>query len=87
MPSRQGIVEITLRDGRQVTHHTRAVRGSAENPMSRSEVGEKCYYLVEPVIGAARARKLCDAVWQLDRLRDVRMLRPLLRASGVVSAV
>ena len=38
MPSRQGIVEITLRDGRSLRHHTSAVRGTAENPMSRAEV-------------------------------------------------
>jgi 2-methylcitrate dehydratase PrpD len=79
MPSRQGIVEIVLRDGREVKHHTKAVRGSAENPMTRREVDEKCHDLIAPVLGSARARKLCDAVWRLDKLRDLRMLRPLLR--------
>jgi 2-methylcitrate dehydratase PrpD len=80
MPSRQGIVEITLRDGRELKHHTREVRGTAENPMTRAEVNEKCYDLMAPVIGKARARKLCDAVWNLEKLRNVRGLRPLLRA-------
>ncbi len=80
MPSRQGIVEITLRDGRELRHHTQAVRGSAENPMKRTEVDEKCYDLTAPVIGRLRARKLCDTVWNLDKVRDVRSLRPLLRA-------
>jgi len=32
------------------------------------------------LIGKARARKLCDAIWQLEKLSDVRSLRPLLRA-------
>jgi 2-methylcitrate dehydratase PrpD len=80
MPSRQGIVELTLRDGREVKHHTAAVRGSAENPMTRAEVDEKCYDLIAAVIGGARARKLCDQIWDLDKLADVRTLRPLLRA-------
>ncbi|HEV8725542.1 MAG TPA: MmgE/PrpD family protein [Candidatus Binatia bacterium] len=80
MPSRQGIVEISLRDGRELRHHTEAVRGTAENPMTRAEVDEKSYDLMAPVIGRARARKLCDAVWQLEKVRDVRGLRPLLRA-------
>jgi 2-methylcitrate dehydratase PrpD len=80
MPSRQGIVEITLRDGRQWKHHTKAVRGSAENPMTRAEVDEKCHDLMAPVIGSARARRLCDAVWRLEKVRDARSLRPLLRA-------
>ena len=78
MPSRQGIVEITLRDRRTLTHHTTAVRGTAENPMTRAEVDEKCYDLMAPVIGKARARKLCDAAWHLEKLSDARALRPLL---------
>ena len=82
MPSRQGIVEITLRDGRSLRHHTSAVRGTAENPMSRAEVDGKSYDLIAPVIGKARARKLCDALWSLDELRDVRKLRPLLMESS-----
>ena len=80
LPSRQGIVEINLRGGRKFKHHTKGVRGSAENPMTRREVDEKCYDLITPVLGSARARKLCDAVWQLEKVRDVRILRPLLRA-------
>ena len=80
MPSRQGIVEIRLRDGRVLERHTKAVRGSAENPMTRAEVDEKSYALMAPVIGKARARKLCDALWQVEKIRDMRALRPLLRA-------
>jgi 2-methylcitrate dehydratase PrpD len=78
MPARQAIVELSLRDGRTLRHHTVAVRGTAENPMSRAEVDVKSYDLLAPVCGKARARKLCDAVWNLDRLPDVRKLRPLL---------
>jgi 2-methylcitrate dehydratase PrpD len=80
MPSRQGIVEVSLRDGRELRRHTSAVRGTAENPMTRSEVDEKSYDLMAPVIGRARARKLCDVVWKLEKVRDARGLRPLLRA-------
>jgi 2-methylcitrate dehydratase PrpD len=80
MPSRQGIVEISLRNGRQLRQHTRAVRGTAENPMTRAEVDEKSYDLMAPVIGKSRARKLCDAVWKLEKMRNVCVLRPLLRA-------
>jgi len=79
MPSRQGIVEVRLRDARALKHHTKAVRGSAENPMTRAEVDEKSFDLMAPVIGKARARKLCDAIWKLEKVKDVRSLRPLLR--------
>lgn len=77
MPSRQAIVEITLKSGHQLRHHTKSVRGSAENPMTRSEVEEKSYDLIAPVIGRVKARRLCDAVWELEKIRDVRALRPL----------
>ena len=80
MPSRQGIVEISLRDGRNLRHHTSAVRGTAENPMTRAEVDEKSYDLIAPVLSKARARKLCDAIWKLEKISDLRGLRPLLRA-------
>jgi len=33
------------------------------------------------VLGKARARRLCDAVWNLDKLGDVRKLRSLLMES------
>jgi 2-methylcitrate dehydratase PrpD len=81
MPSRQGVVELVLRNGTRLRHHVKAVRGTAENPMSRAEVDAKAYDLIAPVYGKARARRLCDAVWGLDALRDVRKLRPLLKES------
>jgi len=80
LPSRQAIVELKLKDGRSLRHHTKAVRGTAQNPMPRPEVDEKAYPLLAPVLGKARARALCDAVWSLDRLSSMRKLRPLLRA-------
>ncbi len=79
MPSRQGIVELTLRDGRSLAHHTRAVRGTAENPMTRAEVDTKGYDLMAPILGKARARRLCETIWNLDRVADVRRLRPFLQ--------
>lgn len=79
LPQRQGIVEITLKDGRTVRHHTEAVRGTADNPMTRAEVDEKCYHLMAPVLGAKKSRALCNAIWNLEKLADARKLRPLLR--------
>lgn len=79
MPSRQGIVELELADGRRLAQHTKAVRGTAENPMSRAEVQAKAYDLVAPVLGTARARRLCEAILNVETIRDVRELRPLLK--------
>jgi len=80
MPSRQGIVEIKLRNGRELRHHTKAVRGTSDNPMTRAEVDAKSFDLLAPVIGKTRARKLCDSVWNIEKLADARKLRPLLQA-------
>ena len=80
IPSRQGIVELKLKDGRELRHHTKAVRGTAQNPMARAEVDEKAYHLMAPILGKARARRLCDAVWAVDGLSSMRKLGPLLRA-------
>ncbi len=63
LPSRQGIVEFRLKDGRELRHHTKAVRGTAENPMTRAEVDEKSYHLLAPILGPKRSRALCDTVW------------------------
>lgn len=80
LPLRQGIVEIKMKDGRELRHHTRAVRGTSANPMTRAEVDEKGYELMAPVLGTRRARELCNALWNIDALNDVRKLRPLLQA-------
>jgi hypothetical protein len=48
--------------------------------MTRAEVDEKCLHLMAPILGKPRARALCDAVWNVERVKDVRKLRPLLRA-------
>src|SRR5262245_55258748 len=78
MPARQGIVEISLADGRTLRHHTKAVRGTAENPMTREEVDATSYDLIAPIAVKARARKLCDSVWNLERVKNLRELIPLL---------
>jgi 2-methylcitrate dehydratase PrpD len=80
LPARHGIVELELKNGTRLRHHTKAVRGTAQNPMSRAEIDEKCFHLMAPVLGAKRARRLCDAVWHLEGVGDMRALRPLLRA-------
>ena len=79
MPSRHGIVELVLRHGTTLRHHIKAVRGTAENPMTRDEVDAKAYDLIAPVHGKARARRLCDAIWNVEQLANVAKLRALLK--------
>ncbi|MEQ8195738.1 MAG: MmgE/PrpD family protein [Rhodospirillales bacterium] len=79
-PGRQAIVEIYPKKGAKVSKRIRAVRGTADNPMTRAEVETKALDLIEPIIGKTRARKLVDAIWTLDKLKDTRKLRALLTA-------
>ncbi len=44
-PARQAVVALTLKDGRKLQHHTKAVRGSVENPMTPDEVESKAFGL------------------------------------------
>lgn len=77
---RQAIVTLHLADGRTLRHHTEVVKGTWQNPMSRAEVEAKCVDLLQPILGPRRTRALIDQVWNIEKIDDVRMLRPLLRA-------
>ena len=74
---RGAIVEVTLTDGSQVRHHTRFPPGTKENPLSTEAVAAKARDLVAPVLGLGRADRLIDRLNTLERLGDVRLLRPL----------
>jgi 2-methylcitrate dehydratase PrpD len=70
-PPRQAIVEITLRDGHSFTHRTRAVRGTADNPMTRPEVETKALDLLRGPLGTGRARDLVEACRRIEYSRDI----------------
>ena len=80
LPSRQGILELKLKNGKTLYKHVKAVLGTAQNPMTRAQVDEKCYHLMAPILGAARTRKLCDAVWNIEKVGNITKLRNLLTA-------
>jgi len=69
------VMEITLRDGRVLRHQTMAAKGSFENPLTPSEENEKALDLLVPVLGKRRSQSLLDALWNFERLKDVRVLR------------
>jgi 2-methylcitrate dehydratase PrpD len=75
---RSGLVEVTLRDGRTVSHFTRHPPGTKENPLSTERVSEKARSLMTPVLGAERTEAVIRRVNALEELDDVRALRPLL---------
>lgn len=75
---RSGRVEVTLRDGRTVSHFTRHAPGTKENPMDTERVNAKARALMAPVLGAKNAEAVIQRVNDLEALKDVRELRPFL---------
>lgn len=79
LPRRVAIVEVTFSDGTKSLERIDAVRGTPENPMSRDEVVAKSRDLIGPVLGADMATKFIDKLLSLEKIKDVRELRPLLQ--------
>ncbi len=79
MPRRAGIVEVTTSDGRTATERVDDVRGTAENPMTRDEVISKARDLIVPVLGQQTFDTLAARIFDLEHLRSVRELRPLIQ--------
>ena len=82
LPRREAIVELTLADGTRLTERVDAVRGTAENPMTREDVVAKCQDLMAPVLGAQQAAALVKQALALEHAADVRALRPLLQRAS-----
>jgi 2-methylcitrate dehydratase PrpD len=76
---REAIVRVTLTDGAVLDEHVRNVRGTADNPMPRDEVVAKCRDLLVPVLGRTQSAQLIDRVLELERVGNIRELRPLLQ--------
>jgi 2-methylcitrate dehydratase PrpD len=80
LPRREAIVEVVLTDGTDLTERVEAVRGTAENPMTRDEVVAKARDLMVPVLGEAICTTLIQKVLELENVKDILELRPLLSA-------
>jgi 2-methylcitrate dehydratase PrpD len=79
IPKRVAIVEVTLNDGTTLTERVEAVRGTPENPMNREEVVAKARDLITPVLGATKCDTLIEKLLNLESVKDIRELRPLLQ--------
>ena len=75
---RSGRVEITLNDGRTVTHFTRHAPGTKENPLDTESVSAKARILMEPVLGTSKTEELIRRVNAAENIANVRDLRPFL---------
>ena len=75
---RSGRVEVTLRDGRQVSHFTRFAPGTRENPLDAEGVNAKVRDLIVPVVGVRRADEIIRSVHAIETFNDMKMFVNLL---------
>src|SRR5882757_5781850 len=79
MPLRVAIVEVQLTDGTHLTQRVDNVRGTPKNPMSTEEIVAKARDLIAPILGTAQCASLIARVLNLEQVKDMRELRPLLQ--------
>jgi len=75
----RSVIEVTLKDGRKLSHQTMAAKGSFEDPLNRREEEEKALDLIGPVLGKPRTQTLLKALWGFDRIGDIRSLQALVK--------
>lgn len=71
---RGAIVEVTMTDGRVLSHHTRFPPGTKENPLDTEAVSAKARDLMLPVLGQDKTARVIDLVNNLEALGDMRQL-------------
>ena len=67
-------VTVKLSSGRVVSKQVDYHKGHPKNPMSDAEVEEKFLRLTRKYLDKNRARRILDAVWNLEKSRDVAKL-------------
>jgi 2-methylcitrate dehydratase PrpD len=73
------LVVVTLTDGTRLTEDVTAVLGTVNNRMTREQVIAKCRDLITPVLGSQSAEALIKTAMDIENLKNVRELRPLLQ--------
>jgi 2-methylcitrate dehydratase len=64
-------VTVKLSTGKVVSKQVDYHKGHPKNPMSDSEVEEKFQKLTRRILDKSRARRILDAVWNLEKAKDV----------------
>jgi 2-methylcitrate dehydratase PrpD len=82
MPLRVAILDVTLVDGTKLSRRVDNVRGTPANPMTREEVVAKARDLITPVLGTQKCTALLDKLISIEKVADLRELRPLLQTAG-----
>jgi 2-methylcitrate dehydratase PrpD len=70
-------IQITLKDGTRLAQDD--VPTYVQNPLTREQVIAKARELMMPVIGATSSSRLIDRLLDLENIKDIHELRPLLQ--------
>jgi len=79
-PPRQGIVEVETTEGEKLQHHTKAVRGTADNPMPKEEVEDKARGLLKLVLTPDEEDAMVEGIWNIEEVESVRQFRQHLKS-------
>ncbi|HEY3168803.1 MAG TPA: MmgE/PrpD family protein [Candidatus Binatia bacterium] len=77
-PRFQGLVEVTLKDGKTLREHVSNCRGRPENPMSPDEVEKKAAWLMEPVLGKRNVDEIIETIRRIESVTSARELTKLM---------
>ena len=77
---REGNIEVIKTDGTIMKEHGLS-KGTIQYPMTREDIEAKVRELMIPILGPDRSEKLIQTIWNLEEVKDMRELRPLLSAS------
>ena len=71
---RSAMVRVETTDGRYLKHHSPTRKGDPDDPLTDTELEEKFFEFVEPVIGTGTARALLEDCWNLEKIDAVSSL-------------
>ncbi|MBI4340414.1 MAG: MmgE/PrpD family protein [Chloroflexi bacterium] len=75
----QAVVRLTLKDGRSYDQRVEHATGAPENPMTDAQLEAKFRTLTGDVLPKAQAEALLAALWEMERVEDVRTVVALTR--------
>jgi 2-methylcitrate dehydratase len=76
MPNR---VMVEMEDGTTISKQQDIPRGHPLNPMTKKDIEEKFLGLTKGNLGAKRSREALSELWNLEKMRDVDEIFPLLK--------
>ncbi len=72
-------VVIRCRSGKSISEEVLYPRGHPKNPMTVKEVEEKFTSLTSKYLTESRTREILNALWGIDRAKDVSEILPMIR--------